>query len=102
MQLDLVTDEVGNPVSTNPADFTVGYNVDDPSLINLTDNGDGTAVAAATGTLGTAVVSVSATHNPSGRTGSGVLAIEVIPGDAEVFTVEVTAGPEEEVTPDEV
>lgn len=49
------TDEVGNPVET-PADMTAVYTVDDPTIINLTDNGDGTCVAAATGTLGTATV----------------------------------------------
>ena len=34
------TDEVGNPVDA-PADASVVYTVDDPTIINLTDNGDG-------------------------------------------------------------
>jgi len=95
------TDEVGNPTTFDPADVTVAYTVDDPSLINLTDNGDGTAVAAATGALGTAQVTATATHTPTGRTGTDVLTLEVVPGDAEIFAVSISVGPEEEVTPDE-
>jgi len=94
------TDELGNPTTVNPGDVTVAYTVDDASLINLTDNGDGTASAAATGALGTAQVTATATHVPTGRTGTDVLTLEVIPGDAEIVSVAVTAGPEEEVTPD--
>lgn len=68
-----------------------------PSIINLTDNGDGTAVAAAVGVLGTANVHGEATGPV---TASGDLQIVVVAGDAERF--EIVAGAPEEVTPDEV
>jgi len=89
------TDEVGNPVPT-PADAAVTYTVDDPTIINLTDNGDGTAEAAATGTLGTAHVHVDATSG--GITLTGDLEIVVVAGLAE--RVAIVAGEPEEVTPD--
>jgi hypothetical protein len=89
------TDEVGNPVSP-PDGATVTYTVDDPAVINLTDNGDGTAVAAATGTLGTATVHAEATA-PGVPTMTGDLAIVVVAGLAERF--DVVAGEPEEVTP---
>ena len=94
------TDEVGNPVAT-PAGATATYTVDDPSLINLTDNGDGTAVAAATGTLGTANVHVDATADLGNgpETLSGDLQIVVVAGLAE--RINIVAGEPEEVTPDE-
>jgi len=97
-----LTDEVGNPVTPGPGDITVAYAVDDPSIINLvdTDPADNMAVAAATGALGTAQVTATVTHTPTGRTGSDVLTLNVVAGDAEIITVSVTAGPEEEVTPD--
>jgi hypothetical protein len=88
-------DEVGNFVPV-PADAEVSYTVDDDSIIALTDNGDGTAVAAATGSLGTALVHGEASHG--GRTATGDLSITVVPGDAERFSIE--AGEPEEVTPD--
>jgi len=72
------------------------YTVDDPTIITLTDNGDGTAEAAATGTLGTANVHVDATAD--GVTVSGDLQIVVVAGDAE--RVAIVAGAPEEVTPD--
>lgn len=90
------TDEVGNPVET-PAGTTVTYTVDDPTLINLTDNGDGTAVAAAVGPLGTANVHVEVSWN--GQTLSGDLQIVVVTGLAE--RVSIVAGEPTEVTPDE-
>lgn len=89
------TDEVGNP-ATAPADASYVFTVDDPTIINVTDNGDGTASAAATGVLGSAFVHVEATAG--GRTVSGDLGITVVPGDAE--RVEIVAGEVEEVTPD--
>jgi hypothetical protein len=89
------TDEVGNPTDA-PADFTAVYTVDDPAIVNLTDNGDGTATAAAVGTLGTATVHVEATAN--GVPVTGDLAIVVVAGLAERLTV--TAGAPEEITPD--
>ena len=89
------TDELGNPVAT-PADATAVYTVDNAEVIALTDNGDGTAVAAATGVLGTATVHVEATG--AGLTLSGDLQIVVVAGLAE--RVNVVAGEPEEVTPD--
>jgi len=87
------TDEVGNP-TTAPADATVTYTVDDTSIITLTDNGDGSAVAAATGTLGQATVHGEASFG--GQTVTGDLLIVVVPGLAERFTI--VAGEPEEVT----
>lgn len=89
------TDEVGNPVAA-PADAVVTYTVDDPAIIALTDNGDGTAVAAATGTLGVANVHVEASF--SGGVATGDLQIVVVAGLAE--RIDVVAGAPEEVTPD--
>jgi hypothetical protein len=89
------TDEVGNSAQT-PDGASVTYTVDDPSIINLTDNGDGTASAAATGTLGQATVHVVATVGAQQL--SGDLLIVVVPGLAE--RVNVVAGDITEVTPD--
>lgn len=90
------TDEVGNPVAT-PDGVTATFTVDDPTIINLTDNGDGTAVAAAVGPLGTATVHAEATWN--GQTLTGDLAIVVVAGLAE--RMDIIAGEPTEVTPDE-
>lgn len=89
------TDEVGNPVGA-PADATATFTVDDPTIINLTDNGDGTATAAAVGALGTATVHVATTVDGTEVTGD--LAIVVVAGLAE--RVNVVAGEPTEVTPD--
>lgn len=89
------TDEVGNPVPT-PDDATVVFANDNPAVVNLTDNGDGTAVAAATGELGTA--NISATGTAGGETLTGDLQIVVVAGLAERFTI--TASEPTEVTPD--
>lgn len=89
------TDEIGNPVEA-PEGAATTYTVDDPTVINLTDNGDGTAVAAATGTLGVANVHVEAAFD--GATVSGDLQIVVVAGLAERLAV--VAGEPEEVTPD--
>lgn len=89
------TDEVGNAVDA-PANVTAVFTVDDPTIINLTDNGDGTAVAAATGTLGTANVHVDITGDVES---TGDMQIVVVEGLAERVTLE--AGDPEEVTPDE-
>lgn len=89
------TDEVGNPTDAL-ADAVVTFSVDDPAIINLTDNGDGTAVAAAVGTLGTANVHLEATAN--GETVTGDLQLVVVAGLAE--RVNIVAGEPTEVTPD--
>jgi hypothetical protein len=89
------TDEIGNPAQA-PDGASVTYTVDDPSIINLTDNGDGTASAAATGTLGQATVHVVATVGAAQL--SGDLLLVVVAGMAE--RVSVVAGEVTEVTPD--
>jgi hypothetical protein len=89
------TDEIGNPVPA-PEESETTFTVDDPTIINLTDNGDGTAVAAAVGTLGTANVHVSTTLD--GEEVTGDLAIVVVEGLAERVTI--VAGEPTEVTPD--
>jgi hypothetical protein len=91
------TDEVGNPVPT-PTDAVIVYTVDDATIINLTDNGDGTASAAATGVLGTANVHVDASSVLAGLTLTGDLQLVVVAGLAE--RVNIVAGPPEEITPD--
>lgn len=91
------TDEVGNPVEEPPAGATVAYTVDNTDIIALTDNGDGTAVAAATGVLGAATVHAEASA-PGLPTQTGDLGIVVVPGLAERITI--TPGEPEEVTPD--
>lgn len=89
------TDEMENPVPA-PADAAAVYTVDNPTVINLTDNGDTTGNAAATGVLGVANIHADITAN--GRTITGDLQIVVVPGLAERATV--VAGPPTEVTPD--
>lgn len=91
------SDEMGHR-TVAPADAAVSYTVDDPTIVALLDNGDGTWHAASTGTLGTANVHGEASW--AGRTATGDVQFVVIPGDAERFEIEV--GPEEEVTPDDV
>jgi hypothetical protein len=89
------TDEVGNVV-TAPVGATITYTVDDPTIINLTDNGDGTATAAAVGPPGSATVHVEAVNGTTTLTGD--LAIVVVAGLAE--RVNIVAGEPVEVTPD--
>lgn len=88
------TDEMGNPTDT-PADATVAYTVDNSDIIALTDNGDGTAVAAAVGALGTANVHAVATASGFGEL-TADLAIVVVAGLAERFNI--TAGEPEETS----
>lgn len=94
------TDEVGNPTAA-PAGASAVFTVDDPTIINLTDNGDGSAEAAATGTLGTANVHLEVNFlDGDGNTVSltGDLQLVVVAGLAE--RVNIVAGAPEEVTPD--
>lgn len=91
------TDEMDNP-TTPPESFAASYSVDNASVINLTNNGDGTASAAATGVLGSATVHGVISFD--GQTLTGDLLINVVAGLAERVTL--TAGPPEEVTPDGV
>lgn len=90
------TDELENPVPTPPGAVTV-YTVDNVDVINLTDNGDGTATAAAVGVLGSATVH-SSTSVDGGPEVTGDLLINVVAGDAE--RVQIVAGEPVEVTPD--
>lgn len=69
--------------------------MDDANLINLTDNGDGTASAAAVGDLGSAIVHVEVTGDVNA---TGDLLLTVVEGLAERVTV--TPGEVTEVTPD--
>lgn len=89
------TDELGN-VTAAPAGATSAYTVDEPAVIALVDNGDGTATASATGLLGTATVHVEI--QADGRTLAGDLQLVVVAGLAERVTV--AAGDPFEVTPD--
>jgi hypothetical protein len=89
------TDEVGNPTGT-PADASATWAVSDPSIISMTDNGDGTAEFAATGTLGQAEVTLTATAG--GKTFTGTDILVVVAGLAE--RANVVFGTPEEVTPD--
>lgn len=92
-------DEVTNPVPA-PDGATTVYTVDDPTVIALTDNGDGSGEAAATGTLGTANIHSETTWTDADgdHTATGDLQLVVVAGDAERVTI-VTGTPEE-VTPD--
>jgi hypothetical protein len=87
-------DEIGNPATF---DGDIVFAVDDPSIINLTDNGDGTGVAASTGALGTSLLTATATRS-DGVVATGTAVVNVVAGDAETF--EITFGTPEEVTPD--
>ena len=90
------TDEVGNPADA-PDGVTVTYTVDNPTVIALTDHGDGTATAAATGQLGTATVHAEASGG--GQSLTGDLQFVVVTGLAERFNI--VAGEPTAVTPDE-
>jgi hypothetical protein len=91
------TDEVGNAVPT-PAEALVAYASSDTSVLTVTDNGDGTAEAVATGVLGSAVLSVSASL--FGSDFSGEETVNVVAGLAE--RVSMAFGEPVEVTPDDV
>jgi hypothetical protein len=88
------TDELGHPVSA-PANTTTVYTVDDAAIINLTDNGNGTASAAAVGELGLAVVHAEVSGDVNS---SGDFLITVVEGLAE--RVNIVGGEVTEVTPD--
>jgi hypothetical protein len=88
-------DEMGNPTAF---DGTITYTVDDPSIVAVTDNGDGSGVVAAVGALGTALLTATITPT-TGAPMEKSEAINVIAGDAAAFAF--AFGDEEEVTPDE-
>lgn len=90
-------DEFGNPTTF---DGTQTYVSDNPGLVNVTDNGDGSAVIAAVGGLGNLGVA-NVTYTATPVTGDPIVrvdAINVIAGGAETITF--TDSAEEEVTPD--
>lgn len=92
-------DEFGAPTGT-PFDGTQVYTTANPELINVTDNGDGSAVIAAVGdnNLGPAALTFTAT--PANGNPPVVIedVINVVVGAAEGFAA--TDSPDEEVTPD--
>lgn len=92
-------DEFGTPAS-DTFDGTQVFTTANPELINVTDNGDGSAEIAAVGggALGPAALTFTAT--PAGGGAPIVIedVINVVAGSAEGFAA--TDGPDEEVTPD--
>lgn len=90
-------DEMGNPTTF---DGTIAFTVDDPSVVALTDNGDGTGTVAAIGGLGTATVTGTATPNDGSDPITGAEAINVIAGETASFAF--TFSEPTEVTPDDV
>lgn len=89
-------DEMGNPTVF---DGLITYAVDDPALINLTDNGDGSCIVAAVGPTGVANLTFTATPTV-GTPIVRVEAINIIAGNAAEFAF--VDGAEAEVTPDPV
>lgn len=89
-------DEMGNATDV-PAGWTAEFTVSDPAILAVTENGDGTAFVAATGTLGQSTLSAAYTFN--GRTVTGDELVTVVAGNAE--RVELNFGEPREVTPDE-
>lgn len=75
--------EMGNPTTF---DGTVTFTVDDPSLVALTDNGDGTGTLAAVGVLGVATLTGTATPADGSAPVTGVESINIVAGDTEGFT----------------
>jgi hypothetical protein len=76
----------------NPSGATIAFSSSDDTIVAVTDNGDGTALAVASpgaAGLGSATVSVTAT-DADGSTASGAFDIEVIPGDT--VAVNITPG----------
>jgi hypothetical protein len=88
-------DEMGNPTSF---DGTIAFTVDDPSVVALTDNGDGSGEVAAVGVPGVATLTGTATPADGSDPITGAEAINVIAGDAEGFAF--SFGDPTEVTPD--
>ena len=77
----------------NPAAVTIAWSSSDDTVVAVTDNGDGTALAVASpgeGGLGFASVMASVTNNDDGTVLEGTFDIEVIAGDA--VAVNIIAG----------
>ena len=75
-------DEMGNPTSF---DGTVVFAVDDPSVVTLTDNGDGSGTVAAVGVIGVATLTGTASPADGSDPIVGAEAVNVVAGDAEAF-----------------
>lgn len=90
------TDDVGNEAAA-PDTFTATYAVDNGSVLALTDNGDGTAEVAATGSLGSATVHVDVdwTDGNGAHNASGDLGITVVGSLAD--RINVSAGNPEHI-----
>jgi len=92
-------DEFGVPTGA-PFDGTQVFTTANPELLNVTDNGDGSAVVAAVGggALGPADLTFTATPAGGGPVVVIPDTINVVDGDAQGFAA--TDSPDEEVTPD--
>lgn len=90
------TDEPGNPAEAPPG-ATVTWETDAPDVVDVIDNGDGTAVIGATGQLGQAHVRVTVVVDGKPTVGEDV--VNVVTGDAERVTV--AFGEPRERTPDD-
>lgn len=91
------TDEMGNTTTAPDGGSVVFSKEDADGVLSLTDNGDGTCVVAATGSLGTANVHAECAA-PGMPLMEGDLQVVVVTGLAE--RINLTAGTPEEVTPD--
>jgi hypothetical protein len=87
----------GNPAPIDPA--SVVWSVSDPTVLNMTDNLDGTVTVAAAGPLGLCQLNVSADADMGDgvRTITGTLDIEVVASAAVAITIQ--AGVPEDVPP---
>jgi len=77
----------------NAAAATTAWSSSDDTIVAVTDNGDGTALAVASpgaAGLGTATITASVTDTSDGDVHDGTFDIEVVAGDA--VTVNITAG----------
>lgn len=90
------TDEMGNATDA-PAEYDTEVTVSDPAVLAVTQNEDGTAFVAATGTLGQSTVTASYTWD--GRTVTGDELVTVVAGFAERVTLNLSEP--REVTADE-
>lgn len=83
-------DRAGNVLPAE-AVGTLTFSSSDETVLTVTDNGDGSAVATTTGALGSAVVKVENDKDDDGTADySAVLAFDVVAGD--VFEIALAAG----------
>lgn len=83
-------DRLGNPIP-NPDGDILTWATSDATIVQVTDNGDGTAMAVTTGTVGSVVVTASDDLDADGNPDFlGSLAIDVVSGP--VAEVQVVAG----------